>query len=57
MFIWCIWAGGLSTIPISNEIMQLTCDGRTRSQEVDFNPFPNTPLSDHPKFKEAADDN
>ena len=24
---------------------------------IKFNPFPNTPFSDPPKFKEAADDN
>ena len=24
---------------------------------IDINPFPNIPFLDHPKFKEAADDN
>ena len=32
-------------------------DAANRFDFDDFNQFPNTPLWDRPKFKEAADDN
>ena len=44
-------------LPQDSEMMRVVSLSITERIEIhDFNPFPNTPLWDHPKFKEAADD-